>query len=160
MASQDVKAKAAREISLISVKLEGERRPMLLETILEAGVKALRPNASDDQRRAARLALIDGFFDLMERLQPTGQGPEIAAMRKRLTELEARFKADPVFTVAEAMRVRALHEFGVAPREIAALFDVQVQAVRRTLKKQEMVRLPPRPIKTRSPRGRRILDVG
>lgn len=159
MPEGEFRAKAIREVRLLSVKIEGERRPMLLETVLEAGIKALRPNATEEQRRKARLGFIDAYLDLAQRLLPPHEGKEMAEMRKRLAAMEKKLAVDPVFTAGEVIRIRTLVYYGMTPAQVAKLFNVETQVIKRALSKKVPIQLPSLEQRAGQGRGRRALDV-
>lgn len=160
MPDDDDKLKRRQATEFLSVKLANERRPLLVGSVLSAGVASLRPTASPQERRTLVLAIIDAVLGFAGQPEGQGQGRESKAEARRREALERRFRADPVFTSGEVIRIRTLHDYGMTKPQIAKLFGVETQAIRRVLGKNELVIVPPARTRAKTKRGRRALDVG
>jgi hypothetical protein len=162
MLDQELRDKVAHELSLFTLKLEGGGRPLLLDNLLAAGLKTLRPNLSADSYKAARLQIMQKILELIDALRPVEERRvgELRALKARVKHLEDRFSSDPRFTEAEVAYMRALVSYGMRKAQVAEMFGVTPKVLARILRRQEVLAIrPARKSGTSSPRGARKLII-
>lgn len=122
----------AAKVAHLPVTVEGSRRPLLLESIIEKGLTQLRPGST--ATRSVLLTLVS----FIEKTLLTHYIQENDRLLDRVAELEQRLKRGGLFDPVEQSLIRTYHKYGITVPELAVLFkatEEQIDAVVRGSKK-------------------------
>jgi hypothetical protein len=151
MATGPTDEELAEKLGTLDIPVEGFRRPVLVETVIAAGMEVLRPGAKNSRNVLIRL--------IAEIKRLTAKADRADVLQLRVHELERKLEdAQAVFTEVELSRIRTYHKYGMSVSEIASLFNADANRVRRALGKKE--RPLERGLEPQAPKHRkRSLDI-
>ena len=154
--------KLLTEIGMFAVRLDGERRPVMFDAIIRAGLRAMRPNISDDAIRKVRAQIADFMIHMANSQRPAHMQMELEALREHVAKLEAKPApaVAPLFTEAEMEYIRTLRQYGMKESDLATLYGVSADRIRMVLKRRDIPILWARKLRARvDSRKPRLLDV-
>jgi hypothetical protein len=122
----------ARKIATLDVKVDGHRRPVLVQAVLDAGIEKLRPGGKGSRELLRRM-----ITTIRAELDAAGQ-TDSAQLVARVAELEQRLaRMTPLLTEEEMARVRSYHRYGVSVTDLAKLFRTDARRIRRILGRRD-----------------------
>ena len=135
MDTSALREKLSNELGLMSFSVPGERRPILLDAILQSGLKTLRPNLPPEAYRALRMQIVATILALAR----PDLREELEDLRQRLKAME-KIKAPeaPTLNEAEVQHIRTLHQYGMRPMQLAKLYHCHREVIARILKRRDL----------------------